>query len=79
MVNEMNPVYILASQGIRVYPHTSLYHVALQEQVIRPEDDLLTPVFYQSKEYNAGLLTKALEGSRHIYKDMLMNSIGGRT
>lgn len=78
-VNQMNPVYILASQGIRVYPHTALYHVAVQEQVIRQEDDLLTPVFYQSKEYNAGLLAKALEASRHIYKDMLMNSIGGRT
>lgn len=78
-VNEMNPVYILASQGIRVYPHTALYHVALQEQVIRPEDDLLVPVFYQSKEYNTDLLTKALDSSRHIYKDMLMNSIGGRT
>ncbi|MEK3902711.1 B12-binding domain-containing radical SAM protein [Paenibacillus sp. FSL R7-0179] len=79
VVNQLNPVYILASQGIRVYPHTSLYHVALQEQVIRAEDNLLFPAYYQSKDYSADLLTDALSASRHIYKDMLMNSIGGRT
>lgn len=79
VVNQMNPVYILASQGIRVYPHTALYNIALQEQVIRAEDNLLFPAYYQSKDYSADLLTDALSASRHIYKDMLMNSIGGRT
>jgi anaerobic magnesium-protoporphyrin IX monomethyl ester cyclase len=79
LVNQLNPVYILASQGIRIYPHTALYNIALQEQVIHPADNLLLPAFYQSRDYSTDLLTKALAASRHIYKDMLMNSIGGRT
>lgn len=79
LVNRLNPVYILASQGIRIYPHTALYHIALQEQVIHKNDNLLVPAFYQSKDYSDTLLTKVLAASRHIYKDMLMNSIGGRT
>lgn len=79
LINRLNPVYILASEGIRIYPHTSLYHIALHEQVIHKNDNLLMPAFYQSKAYTAPVLIKALSASHHTYKDMLMNSIGERT
>jgi radical SAM superfamily enzyme YgiQ (UPF0313 family) len=34
--------------GMRIYPHTKLYDRAVREGRIRPEQDLLAPVFYQS-------------------------------
>lgn len=36
--------------GMRIYPHTELYDIALKEGVIRGPADLLHPVYYISKE-----------------------------
>jgi hypothetical protein len=44
------------SIGIRIYPNTELAKIALEEGVIRPDDDLLFPKFY---------LAKGLEGWIH--------------
>ncbi len=35
--------------GMRIYPYTALYDIALAEGVITPETDLLRPVFYQAR------------------------------
>ncbi len=35
--------------GIRIYPHTQIYDIALREGQISESDDLLKPVFYQSR------------------------------
>jgi hypothetical protein len=32
---------------MRIYPHTSLYDIALQEGQISSEESLLEPIFYQ--------------------------------
>ncbi len=32
--------------GIRIYPNTKLAHIAVQEKIIAPDDDLLFPKFY---------------------------------
>lgn len=37
------------SIGIRIYPHTELAKVAVEEGIIAPEDDLLFPKFYLAK------------------------------
>jgi hypothetical protein len=34
--------------GIRIYPQTALYDIALEEGKIGPDTDLLHPVFYQA-------------------------------
>ena len=34
--------------GMRIYPHTRLFHRAVDEGQISPNQDLLEPVFYQS-------------------------------
>ncbi len=36
--------------GIRIYPNTRLYSMALEEGAISSTDDLLLPVFYQAKD-----------------------------
>jgi radical SAM superfamily enzyme YgiQ (UPF0313 family) len=35
--------------GMRIYPHTPLYKIAIAEKQIAPDDDILSPVFYRSK------------------------------
>jgi radical SAM superfamily enzyme YgiQ (UPF0313 family) len=35
--------------GVRIFPHTPLYHLALEERQIGPDQDLLPPVFYRPK------------------------------
>lgn len=34
--------------GMRIYPHTALYRLAVENNMIAPEQDLLEPVFYRS-------------------------------
>lgn len=38
---------IFIFNGMRIYPHTSLYEIALQEGQISSEESLLEPIFYQ--------------------------------
>lgn len=35
--------------GIRIYPHTTLHRIAIDEKLIAPDDDLLYPRFYIAK------------------------------
>lgn len=73
-VNRLNPVYVLASLGIRIYPGTSLHEIALREGVIQEKENLLEPKFYQSQTFSGEVLKRALGNSVHGYKDMLMNT-----
>ena len=34
------------SQGIRIYPYTTLAKIAVSEEIIKPDDNLLKPAFY---------------------------------
>jgi radical SAM superfamily enzyme YgiQ (UPF0313 family) len=53
--------------GVRIYPHTALYALALEEGQIEPHHDLLEPVFYWSpglRRETAIHLVKKHTGSR---------------
>ena len=47
-VDKLKKVVLFIFCGMRIYPHTRLYDLALQEGMIAPDQDLLEPVFYQS-------------------------------
>jgi radical SAM superfamily enzyme YgiQ (UPF0313 family) len=55
--------------GMRIYPRTRLYRIALQEGVIKPSDDLLKPVYYLSKNLDiSSIKERALAcGQRWIF------------
>ena len=38
--------------GMRIYPKTELYKIAIAEGKILPTDDLLLPKYYISEDYN---------------------------
>jgi radical SAM superfamily enzyme YgiQ (UPF0313 family) len=39
---------VKVTRGIRIYPYTHLAHIAVQEGVVSPDDDLLLPRFYRA-------------------------------
>jgi hypothetical protein len=47
--------------GIRIYPHTALYDVALKEGQISPSQSLLQPVFYSSTHISGKEIMQAVE------------------
>jgi radical SAM superfamily enzyme YgiQ (UPF0313 family) len=48
-VEQLERTVIFFFCGIRIYPHTQIYDIAMQEGQISESDDLLEPVFYQSR------------------------------
>lgn len=42
--------HLKLTQGIRIYPHTKLAKLAVNEGIISPDDDLLKPTFYMVRE-----------------------------
>lgn len=60
---EMKKAVFFFFCGIRVYPHTALYDIALREGQISGDQSLLEPVFYKS----GGLTTELIAGevARH--------------
>lgn len=60
-LDEAAPDKVFAVGGIRIYPGTPLAVTAVDEGVIRPDDDLLMPSFYISKELGDGLYNLAEE------------------
>ena len=49
--------------GIRIYPHTALYEVALQEGQIAAGENILPPVFYRSQGITVEEIMKMVETS----------------
>jgi radical SAM superfamily enzyme YgiQ (UPF0313 family) len=47
--------------GIRIYPHTGLYDVALREGYLQASDDLLKPRFYISRAFGDGELERLVK------------------
>jgi len=47
--------------GVRVYPHTALYDVALREGQITAEQNILSPVFYRSPAITAQEIMQTVE------------------
>lgn len=68
LMDRLDPTAVIVMQGIRIYPHTPLQEIAVQEGVINKNDDLLEPRFYISPvlgpERLTELVTEAAMGRR---------------
>ena len=45
---------------VRIYPHTELRNIALQDNLIKASDDLLKPKFFQSRNRLVNLADRAV-------------------
>ena len=53
------------TSGIRIYPHTTLHRIAVDEGIIEPDDDLLFPKFYMAeglKSWLDEMVSRWMEG-----------------
>jgi radical SAM superfamily enzyme YgiQ (UPF0313 family) len=65
--------------GVRIYPHTALYDLALREGQISPGQDLLTPVFYQSGKLTSDAIKEKLAAHADGRSHWLIGSGGDKT
>lgn len=56
LFDKIEPSAVIALIGVRIYPQTRLYKRALENRVIKEEDNLLEPVFYLSPHIDADIL-----------------------
>jgi len=57
--------------GMRIYPNTELYKIAINEGKIQPTDDLLLPKYYVTEEYNEEFVKQLAKesGKRWVFPD----------
>ena len=48
-IDKLNRTVVFFFCGMRIYPHTALYRLAIEENMISPDQNLLEPVFYRSQ------------------------------
>ncbi|MBL0714305.1 MAG: radical SAM protein, partial [Desulfosarcina sp.] len=65
--------------GMRIYPHTALYRLALENDQIRPGQDLLEPVFYQSPEIDARAIIRRVQDGCRQHPNWVLGAGGEET
>ncbi len=65
--------------GIRIYPHTALYEIALDEGRISPATDLLEPVFYQADAINCDAIEDLVTARAAKRMNWIVGSGGDRS
>jgi radical SAM superfamily enzyme YgiQ (UPF0313 family) len=52
-IDKLDKTVLFFFCGLRIYPYTALYDIALSEGQITKDDDLLKPVFYQNESLSS--------------------------
>jgi radical SAM superfamily enzyme YgiQ (UPF0313 family) len=65
--------------GIRIYPHTALYDIALSEGIINDNEDLLNPVFYRSKYISTEEIIRIVNEKKGDRQNWIVGSGGDKT
>jgi radical SAM superfamily enzyme YgiQ (UPF0313 family) len=65
--------------GMRIYPHTALFDLAVEQGVIRPDQDLLVPVFYQSAAIGRDEILQRVEKAARGRTNWVIGAGGDQT
>ena len=65
------------TEGIRIYPRTPIYDIAVQEGVISPNDELFRPVFYFSPALGAEALNALMKEKSAAHPNCIRSSESG--
>ena len=60
-VDKLEKTVLFFFCGIRIYPHTALYDLAVETGQISDSQDLLEPVFYQSESISSEEIVKRVQ------------------
>jgi radical SAM superfamily enzyme YgiQ (UPF0313 family) len=77
--DDLKPRAVLAFVGIRIYPNTPLYGIAVSDGVVAEGDDLLLPRFYISPRVGEGELTAAVGSHAKARPNWVVPALGIRS
>ncbi|MHB1184257.1 MAG: lipid biosynthesis B12-binding/radical SAM protein [Desulfobulbia bacterium] len=78
-IERLNKTVLFFFIGIRIYPHTALYDIALKEGKIRPETNLLQPLFYQAEAIDRDTIAAQVTARAGKRNNWLIGSGGARS
>ena len=55
-IDKLSHTVVFFFCGMRIYPHTALYHLAIEKKLISAQQDLLEPVFYRSEAMDENVI-----------------------
>lgn len=61
LFDNINPKAVIAMTGIRIYPNTPLLKTAIEEEILKNNQNILEPVFYISRKIGSKLLLNITE------------------
>ena len=64
---------------MRIYPHTMLYDIAINEAQIEPHQNLLEPVFYQPKSISIKEIIQRVKKKAEERRNLIVGSGGEET
>ncbi len=76
---DLMPRAVLAFLGIRIYPNTPLHRIAVSDDVIPAEDDLLFPRFYFSPRLGADKLKARIGSHAELRPNWVVPGLGIRS
>jgi radical SAM superfamily enzyme YgiQ (UPF0313 family) len=79
LIDELRPHAVLAFIGIRIYPNTPLYGIAVSEGIVAGSDDLLLPRFYISPRIGEDELTAAVAAHATARPNWVVPALGIRS
>lgn len=60
-IDKLSRTVVFFFCGMRIYPHTALYHLAIEKKLISAEQDLLEPVFYRSEAMDENVILERVQ------------------
>lgn len=59
-IETLDPCVLFLFEGMRIFPHTALYDLALSQGQIRKGQNMIAPVFYRSSEIDARAINERI-------------------
>jgi radical SAM superfamily enzyme YgiQ (UPF0313 family) len=76
LMDRLAPTAVIIMQGIRIYPHTPLQEIAIQEDLLARADDLLEPRFYISPLIGPERLIELITGAAMGHRGWIVPGLG---
>jgi len=78
-IDKLNKTVLFCFCGMRIYPHTTLYDIAINEGQIHRHQNLLEPVFYQPESISIKEIIQRVKKKAGERRNLILGSGGEKT
>jgi len=78
-IDKLDKSVLFIFSGIRIYPHTELYDIAVKEGQISESQSMLEPVFYQAESITQEEIIRRVTGYAKGHTNRIVGAGGNRT